>query len=255
MENWEQAARHFIEQCDFSREIDAVFLTGSYAAGNADAFSDIDLYIVLNERATYRERGTKRIDGFLVEYFANPVRQIKKYIDSSYGNANMIEINMILNGTVLMDKNSAAEELRAYCREKDIRNFPAADEGYSKMSLYLLWDALDELTRASECKSTDFMMQYYAFVLQAFNFYSRYIRSPIPNNYHLFKWLDDEKYFNRYGLPAHGDPVFSNLVLNALKCTDASFCFDQAGIIYHYIADKLGGLDADNFSMRSEIGF
>ena len=70
MEKWEAAARKFIKQCGFYNEIEAAFLTGSYAAGNADKYSDIDLYIVLSEDVTWRERGNKRFDGFLIEYFA-----------------------------------------------------------------------------------------------------------------------------------------------------------------------------------------
>ena len=36
MEKWEAAARKFIGQCEFYNDIEAVFLTGSYAAGSAD---------------------------------------------------------------------------------------------------------------------------------------------------------------------------------------------------------------------------
>lgn len=42
MEKWEIAARKFVEQCGLYKDIEAVFLTGSYAAGNADKYSDID---------------------------------------------------------------------------------------------------------------------------------------------------------------------------------------------------------------------
>jgi len=49
MKKWEIAARKFIDSCSFKDEIEAVFLTGSNACGNADEFSDIDLYIVLSD--------------------------------------------------------------------------------------------------------------------------------------------------------------------------------------------------------------
>jgi len=147
MKNWEIAAKNFINSCHFKDDIESVFLTGSHASGNADEFSDIDLYIILSDKVKWRERGNKLVDGFIVEYFANPLRQIKKYIDYSYDNVQLIEINMILNGIVIFDKNSAADELIHYCKQKTMSEFPKMNEFNVKTGLHHLWDSYDELCR------------------------------------------------------------------------------------------------------------
>ena len=252
MEKWEAATRKFIEQCEFYNDIEAVFLTGSYAAGNADKYSDIDLYIVLNDDATWRVRGNKRFEGFLIEYFANPARQIKKYIDSSYSNVQITEINMILNGIVILNKNSAAESLREYCLQKVMADFPALDEFHVKTGLYHLWDSFDELTRAHDNNSADFVMQYYVFIRSAFEFYSRYICSPVPNYNHLYIWLTDEAYHKKFKLPPYRDAGFLELISEAFGSLDMDALFLQAKNIKEYVFNKAGGFEIDNFTLKSD---
>ena len=252
MEKWEAAARKFIEQCEFYNEIEAVFLTGSYAVGNADKYSDIDLYIVLNDDVTWRMRGNKRFDGFLIEYFANPMRQIKKYIESSYSNVQILEINMILNGIVILNRNSAAESLREYCLQKDLNNFPVLSDFHVKTGLYLIEDCFSELTRAYDNKSVDFVMQYHMFIQRAFEFYSRYICSPVPHYSHLYTWLINEAYRDNFNLPPYRDASFLELISGTFGNLDIDAMFLQAKKIKEYVFDKANGFDINNFVLKSE---
>ena len=251
MEKWESAAKKFVEQSEFYTDVEAVFLTGSHATSNADKYSDIDLYIVLNDSCEWRVRGNKLLDdGFRVEYFANPMRQIKMYIDSSYGDVRILEINMILNGIVIWDKNSTAERLREYCLQKRMNEFPALGSFQVQMGQYYIWDNFDELIRANGNNTADFVMQYYMFVLNAFEFYSRYICSPIPNYHHLYKWLTDEIYRSNFKLPPYRDEIFMELIVAAFCDLDSDAMFVQAGKIKDYVFNKVGGIDIDNFSLK-----
>lgn len=251
MEKWEAAARKFIEQCEFHTDVEAVFLTGSYAVGNADKYSDVDLYIVLSDSCDWRLRGNKLLDdGFRVEYFANPIGQIKKYIDSSYEDVRILEINMILNAIVIFDKNSTAEKLREYCFQKNMSGFPALGEFHIQMGQYHIWDNFDELTRAHNNKTADFTMQYYTFIQSAFKFYSRYICSPIPDYHHLYKWLTDKTYRNNFKLPPYNDESFLELVTEAFNDLDTNTMLLKARNIKDYVFNKVGGFDIDNFALK-----
>jgi len=250
MEKWEQAARSFIDSCSFKDEIDAVFLTGSHAFGNADEFSDVDLFIVLSDDAKWRERGSKRVNGLRIEYFVNPVRQIIKYIEGSYTDARLIEITMILGGIVIYNKNSAAEKMIDYCKQKLVSEFPKMSEFNVKTGLYLLWDNLDELNRAYANKTPDVEMQFFMLIRSAFELYSRYICSPVPSYHKLFKWLTNEKYAKRYGLPVFNDTVFLEMIKSAFCCKDSKAMLELSDDIYAYVSDKMGGMDVDNFALR-----
>jgi len=252
MEKWEMTARDFINSCHFKNDIESVFLVGSHASGNADEFSDIDLYIILSDEVKWRKRGNKRVGGFLIEYFANPMRQIKKYIDSSYPNVELHEVTMILGGIVIFDKNATANELIDYCRQKITSEFPKMNEFNVKTGLYHLWNNYDELNRAYSIEAPDFKMQFYRFIQSAFDLYSRYICSPVPSYHNLYKWLTNSEYFKKYGLPIYNDQKFLEMIKLSLECKNADIMFDIAKVVYAYVANNMGGFDIDNFALHSQ---
>jgi predicted nucleotidyltransferase len=250
MEKWEIAARNFIDLCDFKNDIAAAFLSGSYAFGNANAFSDIDLFIILDDAVDYRERGNKRVDGFIVEYFANPMRQIKKYIESDIADIQLCDINMIMGGIVIYDKNNAVDGTRAYCKQ-------ILEDGFTKMSafsiqtgLYSHWDNFDELRRARHEQTPDFNMLFHRYIQQAFELYSRYTCSPTPSYSKLYKWLSDDEYFNRYGLPPHKDQAFAGLIKQSFELTTSAELFVLAEKIYKHVVDRMGGFEIENFVLH-----
>lgn len=250
MEPWRAAAEKFIDTCTFKHDIACVFLTGSRAVGNGDEFSDIDVFIVLNDDVTYRERGSKRIDGLLVEYFANPVRQVKKGIEECLLNVDTIDINMILSGIVIFNKNNVADDMIAFCKEKLAAGYPEMKKFDERMGLYLLWDEYDELSRAYAHQRPDLTMHFHNFIQHAFEQYSRYICSPVPGYQKLYRWLSDDTYRKNYGLAPYKDPQFIEYMRNVFLCKDAKEIFDLASNIYHYVTDKMGGIDIDHFVMR-----
>jgi len=250
MEKWEITAKKFIDSCKFKDDIEAVFLTGSHAFGNADEFSDIDLFVILSEATTWRERGNKRLDGLLIEYFANPPQQVKKYIDDNYASVDLTEINMLLGGIVIFNKNSAAEKILDYCHKKLTQVFPKMSEFNIKTGLYNMWDSHDELCRAYSNKTPDFTAKFFSFMRHAFELYSKYVGSPVPSHHKLYTWLTDENYFNKYGLPPHNDPNFIGLMKSAFECKDTHTMFNLSKTAYAYVTDKMGGFDIDNFAMR-----
>ena len=84
MNNWENALNKFIDQYKDEDYFLGAILTGSYATGNNDENSDIDVFIVTKDSTTWRERGNKLIDGYLIEYFINPVRQVLKEFEKGF---------------------------------------------------------------------------------------------------------------------------------------------------------------------------
>ena len=79
MKDWETALDKFLVSWKVRKEVTGVLVCGSFVTGKPAPHSDIDLHIVLSESVLWRERGNKIVDGFLIEYFANPPRQIREY--------------------------------------------------------------------------------------------------------------------------------------------------------------------------------
>jgi len=246
----EIAAKNFINSWKFKDDIECVFLTGSHASGNADEFSDIDLFIILNDDVKWRERGNKRVDGMLIEYFANPVRQVKKYIDECYSNVALTDVNMILSGIAIFDKNDTASMMVDFCKQKLASEFPKMSEFNVQTGLYFLWDKYDELNRAYFDQHFDFLMQFYNFVQHAFEIYSRYICSPVPGYQKLYRWLTDDDFAKKYGLATYNDLDFLKMMKMVFGCSNTIEIFELSKNIYEYVANKMGGLDIDNFVLH-----
>jgi len=253
MQTWEIAANEFINTCAFKDDIEAVFLTGSHASGNHDAYSDIDLYILLRDDVDYRERGNKRINGYLIEYFANPLRQIERYIEQSHKDIRPIEIRMVLSGKVIYDINKRAQQLIDYCTAQQQVPYPDMSAFARQNGLYFLWDHFDELSRAFSKHSGDVPMQYFHFIHSAFELYSQYIKAPTTNRSKLYQWFTDKVYFDNYGLPEYADSYFKDLMIKAIECNDFKAQQKIAQTIYDYVHTKMGGIDIDHFELRGPV--
>ena len=108
----------------------------------------------------------------------------------------------------------------------------------------------DELHRAYIKQTPDLVMQFHNFIQNAFELYSRYICSPVPNYHKLYRWLTDDDYSKRYGLAVYNDPVFLKIVKKAFECKENEAMFDLSKEIYEYVTKKMGGIDIDNFVLH-----
>ena len=82
MEKWEHAVNTFLKQYINEDYFLGAILTGSYATGNNNPDSDIDIFIVTKDTTNWRERGNKLVDGYLIEYFI--IYQSKIKINKNY---------------------------------------------------------------------------------------------------------------------------------------------------------------------------
>ena len=80
MEKWQLAIENFLNDYKNEDYFVGAILTGSYATGNQNINSDIDIYIITKNDTTWRERGNKLVDGYLIEYFINNVVIFKRRI-------------------------------------------------------------------------------------------------------------------------------------------------------------------------------
>lgn len=69
MMEWKKVVEKFLSQFRNKDYYEGAILFGSYANGNNNEFSDIDIRICISDTQTWRERGNVKIDGYLIEYF------------------------------------------------------------------------------------------------------------------------------------------------------------------------------------------
>ena len=66
----------FLEPYLKDENIQAIFLTGSYALENQNTYSDIDIFMISSNKSNWKERGNKIVLNYLIEYFISPLEII-----------------------------------------------------------------------------------------------------------------------------------------------------------------------------------
>ena len=67
MQKWEKALNKFLEKYINQPWFEGALLCGSYASGNQNKFSDIDIAIVGKNDMGWQEKSNCYVDGFLME--------------------------------------------------------------------------------------------------------------------------------------------------------------------------------------------
>jgi hypothetical protein len=130
----------------------AAILAGSVAQGRANAFSDLDIVVVLDgPPAPYRE--TLRVEGWPVEPFVHTDESIAYWFDVERVKGGCTLAHMLATGVVLAgpDAGTVQELARAHVAEGP----PVWTADAFEYRRYLLSDALDDLSGAREDNERD----------------------------------------------------------------------------------------------------
>lgn len=248
MEKWQLAVEKFIDEYKNEDYFLGAILTGSYATGNYDQNSDIDIYIVTNNETKWRERGNKNVDGFIIEYFINPKQKILSYFEKELKDYHLSTTMIFVNGKTLYDKDGSVEEL--IDRAKNNFNLAEIDDFKYKMNCYSVWDGFDEL-ESKYSKNEDIDFSYNIFLQRVIEsyFYNKQIPS-IPLN-KIEKILKDETYRNKYNIIKLPEEDFIIKLINCFDEKDYHKKFKYAKDLYCYFLSKCTNFDINNFSVRS----
>jgi hypothetical protein len=66
----------------------------------------------------------------------------------------------------------------------------------------------------------------------------------------LYRWLTDENYSKRYGLAIYNDMAFLEIIKVTFICKDSKAMLDLSKNVYIYVANKMGGINIDDFVLR-----
>ena len=236
---WKLALKKFIEPYLKDEEVEALLLVGSYAVNNQNQFSDIDVYIILNDNAEYRERGNKKIDDYLIEYFINPVHLVREYLQNDKRGHGGAMANMLLKGKIIIDRHNIIPDLQKEAQiAKKIK--PAKDP----MKYYACWHAFDEYLAAAYHNE----LQYYLCLKYLVECYLANNGYCILPEQKIEKFFKDDKYRANYDIGDFPNNEFNHLVI---KCFDYPNRHNLQNLYDFVIAD--GQFDIQNFALRNQI--
>jgi hypothetical protein len=140
-ERYRKAAEKFSERYKKNPHVIGILITGSVVHSTPDKNSDIDIQIIL-DKADWRERGNTWVDGMEVEYFMNPVKQIRKYFKGEGGKHTA---HMLANSTIIYRKGKAVDQLIKEAKAILAKKPPAMSKVQKENAKYQLDDNFKDL--------------------------------------------------------------------------------------------------------------
>ena len=251
MQKWEKALDKFLKQYINKPWFEGAVLCGSYASGNQNKFSDIDVTIVASNDIGWQEKANCYVDGFLFEYIIQPIYKYHEYMKSGYENNAMLNQNMFAHGKVLYDKHGEVEKLRQQSVRDLKKKFKPKSKYDNDFMKYHLWDMYDELKSLKHNGyHTDLMywtlVSYLITAYADFNCLWRLPKSKIE------KILTNKEYAKRYHADKLPDKKFTSLLMACFnaKQKDKMSAIDK---LYNFVMKSGGGFDIGSFRGKMKV--
>ncbi len=247
MQPWEIALNTFLAEWEKEEHFVGALLCGSHAVGTANSLSDVDVHIILSDKASWRERGNKTVNGIQIEYFVNPKHKIHEYLIEQYAWNSYITVRMFATGKTVRDPYGEMKKLQNWAKQEVNRKFKKMTKARIELEKYHLWYILDNLKDLHMHNSLGFIFLYHNALDKAFHVYAEYLQMEIHSEAKLYKYFSSNEYRHKYKMPAFPDQQFTRLFITALKKQSYS---NIVKLINHVII-KMGGLKLENWHLRT----
>jgi len=253
MEKWKEALYNFLQRYENEDYYEGAIACGSYVSGNNNEFSDIDVHIVLKRGTEWRERGNLEVDGFLIEYFANPVNKYEEYMDEEKVERGNHTTMMFANGLIVSDKNGEVRKLKDNALSlKDIE-LNEISEFELLSSKYGCWDRFDELKVTYLENRDTFYLTYYELYKQLVTLHGKVKKFREFSLTKFDKLLDNKSFRDKYGISKFYDEYDTCIIRECMVIDTKEKMLEKITKFYNYVMEISGGFDINKFVLRSEV--
>jgi hypothetical protein len=253
VKDWEKALKKFLEKYENEDYFEGAIACGSYVSGNNNEFSDIDVHLVLKKGNEWRERGNLYVDGFLVEYFANPVNKYEDYMEEEKTERGNHTTMMFAKGVVICDKNGEVKKLKNKAMELQYIELPDITEFDLLSSKYGCWDKMDELKVICHEKRDTFYLAYYELYKQLVTLHGKVKKFREFSITKFDKLLDYKTFRDNYGISKFYDEYDTRIIRECLVLDEREKMLEKITKFYNYVMEINGGFDINKFVLRSEV--
>lgn len=135
----QEAINTFCEPLIHDPNVVGIVITGSYIHGTPDKNSDLDIFIIW-EKADFRKRGNTWIHGVEVEYFFNPIQQIRWYFEEEAKKKGPHTAHLLANGWVYFQRGDHLQPLLDQANNIINAAFPPLSDSAIEIAKYGLDD-------------------------------------------------------------------------------------------------------------------
>jgi len=253
-QRWEAAVARFIGPWRARREVVGALVAGSRAYGLADRYSDIDVHIVMANRVKWRERGIRKVGGYLVEYFANPLRMYPKYYqEGSHGGSRGIA-TMFGYGRVLFDKDGSMRRMRKWARRVLRKPLARSGRGEREGAKYYLWATADGLASLRDRRSPGFWYAYYVGLDRVIESYRAFVGGETPGEDKMWQLLTSAKFRRAHRMAPFRDQRFTAMVKRCMRAKNPAAATRDFSRLVAHVQGRMGGFEIDGWKLRMKAG-
>ena len=253
VEKWKLALKEFLKDYEEDDDVIGALLCGSYASGNQNETSDIDVHLILKDNVSYRERGNTESNSYLIEYFMNPVWKLKEEIKEESTSGELSTTTMFAYGKIIYDVEGKVKELQDFALEYIDRTLPTITQGKLDINNYHIWDCLDELKVALDEDRDDFELIYYNLLGNIYNIYAEYLSIPKLPLSKIYRTLANEDYRKKYHVFKLPEKEFIKLYLTCYEKLSRTAMYNNINKLVSYYYERQGGFNIRTFKLRSEV--
>ena len=241
MQKWEKALDKFMKRYINKPWFEGAVLCGSYASGNQNKFSDIDVTIIASDDLDWQEKSNCYVDGFLFEYTINPIWKNQEYMKSGLDNHKPVNQNMFAYGKILYDKHGVMKKLQ----QQSIRELKMKIKPFSKYSnnfrKYGLWCRYDDMLSLNK-DGYPIDLLYWTLVDSLVKCYYDFNCLPHVSHEKIQKILTDKDFAKRYHADILPDKKFTKLFLDCFSAKPKDK-IPTITKLYNFVMKSGGGFD------------
>ncbi|MCL2841025.1 MAG: nucleotidyltransferase domain-containing protein [Defluviitaleaceae bacterium] len=254
MSEWKNKLDVFLSDFEYIDDVVGVLVCGSYITGHPTKHSDLDVHIVLDNDVAYRERGNRIIDGLLIEYFANPLKQILCYFNDDLKDKSLMSQTQFVTGKIILDTvgDVATLKEKAQSMIADFYDSSQTIVSISDLDKYFFWDMLDDLQDAYETQKPDFDFMYFTRLNMLIEKYMAYINLPY-NSKTVYGNITSPIVRDKYLLKELPDSMISRLIAKAITAIEKSEKMKVYNTLTTTIINNFGGFNIDGFKFKGDV--
>ncbi len=196
MEKYQLAARKYIKLNGYhqNEHLLGIVLYGSYTTGYANANSDVDLHIIMDDTIKENLRGATVINGFKIEFFVKPISELYLGANIEFHNQSNALVPIIGRGKILYDKDNAVKNLQEYIMLLYSNPLPPMlrDEAFEQLSI--AHTMMQRLEQSLLFNAIDFNSGYYLLAEKLRKIYHRMLGCAEIPPAKVVRIYSDEKY-------------------------------------------------------------
>lgn len=249
MKSTESSLKSFLKPWQKKEGYLGAILTGSHATGTQTEFSDVDVQIVYENIISWRERGNKTLDGYLFEYFANPIHQYEKYMEKEFLSGKRTTARMFVTGKIIEDSTGQVAKLKKEAVKVFKRRFRSMSKADIEIAKYSIWDRIDGLKDLAARQTPDMSVQYGITLGKILDYYTKFLKIEAPTSSKMFRFLNEKVFRDKYQMPQIPDPKFVNLFSVALTNQNIKDIEKLA----KYVQLQMGGFNIDGWKLKTPV--